>query len=145
MTFRTALLLALVVASPLLAADTKDDIVAVEKETFRAWAAQDAAAYGKTMAEDPVLIAASGGVYHGKQAILSDMAADPCEVKSYDFADAKVRMLSPDVAVLTYRLTQDVSCKSIGKLAPKAFVTSIYVRQSNEWRWVSYQETPLKK
>ena len=145
MRLHSALLLSLVVVSAPLVADVQDDIVALERKAWKAWAAQDEATYGKTMTDDALLVAASGSVYAGKRAILADMAEYPCETKSFDFADPKVRMLSADVAMLTYRLTQDVSCKSVGKLAPKAFVTSIYVRQGNDWRWASYQETPLKK
>ena len=139
------LLLALAVVSPPLAADDKDDIVSVERSTFKAWANHDMKAYGDTMADNPVLAAASGNVYQGKQNILADLTSDPCDVKSFDLADTKVRQLSPDIAVLTYNLTQDVTCKAAGKLATKAFVTSIYVRQGGKWRWVSYQETALKR
>jgi uncharacterized protein (TIGR02246 family) len=139
------LLLALAVVSPPLTADTKDDLVAVEKGAFKAWANQDMKAYGDTMADDAIVIAASGNVYLGKQEVLADLTGDPCDVKSFDFVNTRVRQLSPDIAVLTYNLTQDVTCKKIGKLASRAFVTSIYVRQGGKWRWVSYQETPLKK
>jgi uncharacterized protein (TIGR02246 family) len=141
-------LLALALVSSPLAADTKDDIVAVEKSSFKAWANHDQKAYGDTMADDPILIAASGNVFLGKQKILADLSSesdDLCEVKSFDLADTKVRQLSPDIAVLTYNLTQDATCKASGKLATKAFVTSIYVRQGGKWRWASYQETALKK
>ena len=137
--------MALALVSSPLAADTKDDIVAVEKSTFKAWANQDMKGYGDTMADDAILIAASGNVYLGKQAVLADATSDPCDVKSFDLANTKVRQLSPDIAVLTYNLSQDVTCKSAGKLATRAFVMSIYVRQGGKWRWVSYQETPLKK
>ena len=142
---QAALLVALVVVSSPLAADIKDDIVAAEKRGFETWASQDVAAYGKLMTDNAVAIYASGAVFHGKKAILADMASDPCETKSFNFSDTNVRVLSADVAVLTYRLTKDVTCKSIGKLTPTAQVTSVYVREGNEWRWVSYQETPLKK
>ena len=139
-----ALLLALAVVSPPLAADTKDDIVAVEKCTFKFWANHDMKAYGETMTDDAVLISAGGSVLMGGQKILADLASDPCDVKSFDLADTKVRQLTPDIAILTYNLTQDATCKA-GKLATKAFVTSIYVRQEGKWRWTSYQETALKK
>jgi len=138
------LLLALAVVSPPLAADSKEDIVAVEKSGFKAWANHDIKAYGDLMADDAVLISAGGNVLMGSQKILADFASDPCEVKSFDLADTKVRQLSPDIAILTYNLAQDATCKS-GKLATKAFVTAIYVRQGGKWRWTSYQETALKK
>lgn len=137
--------LAMVALSPPLGADTKDDIVALEKSTFKAWASNDMKAYGDAMAEDAVATWASGNRFVGKPAVIADLSTDPCVVKSYDLADTKVRMASPDVAILTYRLTQDATCKDVGKLAPKAFVTSVYLRQAGHWRWVSYQETAFKK
>jgi ketosteroid isomerase-like protein len=94
----------------------------------------DMKAYGDTMADDAILIAASGNVCLGKQKILADRSSesDPSEVKSFDLGNTKVRQLSHDIAVLTYNLTQDVTCKATGKLAAKAFVTSIYVRQGGK-------------
>jgi uncharacterized protein (TIGR02246 family) len=141
----SALALAMVALSATVLADDQADIVAVEKSTFKAWASGDMKAYGDTMHADAVATWASGNRFNGKQAVVGDLSTDPCEVKSYDLADIKVRMLSPDIAVLSYRLSQDATCKSIGKLAAQAFVTTVYHRQAGKWRWVSYQETPTKK
>lgn len=143
-TLMVTLLLAFAVVSAPVVADTKDDIVAAEKNGWKAWAAHDATAYGETLTDDAVVVGASGFVMKGKQAILADLKNDPCEVKSYDLADTQVRQLSADSALLTYHLTQDVTCKD-GKLAPKAFVTAVYLRQGGKWRCANYQETALKK
>jgi uncharacterized protein (TIGR02246 family) len=102
------LLLALAVMSPPLAADTKDDIVAVEKRAWKAWAAHDAKAYADTMTDDAVEITEDGDVTMGND-ILADTSSTACTVKSFDLADTKLRQLSPDIAILTYKLTQDVT------------------------------------
>ena len=74
---------------------------------------------------------------------MADISSSRCNVKSFDLADTKVRQLSPDIAILTYNVTQDVTCDG-KKLPPKLFATAIYVRQGGKWRWTSYQETALK-
>jgi len=138
-----ALLLALAVVSPSMAADLKEDILAVEKNAWKAFAKHDANAYGDTMTDDAIVAPASGDVLTGKQKILADLSNNPCDVKSFDLADTKLRQLSPDIAILTYNLTQDVTCAG-KKLPTKAFVTSLYVRQGGKWRSTSYQETAQK-
>lgn len=138
-----ALVLALAIASPSMAGDLKDDVVAVEKNAWKAYAQHDPKAYGDTMTDDAVVAPTSGNIMRGKQKILADLSNNPCDVKNFDLADTKVRQLSSDIAILTYNLTQDVTCD--GKnLTPKAFVTAIYVRQGGKWRSASYQETALK-
>jgi uncharacterized protein (TIGR02246 family) len=128
------------VVSPSMAGDLKEEIVAAEKAGWKAYADHDAKAYGDYWTEDGVEAAASGGVLNSRQEILADLSSTTCKVKSFDLADTKVRQLSPDVALLTYNLTQDVTCGK-DKLPPKAFVTSVYVRQGPRWRCASYQET----
>jgi uncharacterized protein (TIGR02246 family) len=138
-----ALLLALAVVSPSMAADLKEEIVAVEKASWKAFADHDAKAYGDTMTDDAVEVSALGEVVVGRQKILADISSSPCNVKSFDLADTKVRQLSADTAILTYALAQDVTCAG-QKLPAKVFATSVYVRQGGKWRWASYQETALK-
>jgi uncharacterized protein (TIGR02246 family) len=138
-----ALLLALAVVSSSMAAGLKEEIVAIEKDSWKAYANHDAKAYGETMTDDAVVAGASGDIMTGKQEILADVSNNPCNVKSFDLADTKLRQLSADIAILTYNLTQDVTCGG-QKLPAKIFATSIYVRQGGKWRWTSYQETTLK-
>jgi uncharacterized protein (TIGR02246 family) len=135
-----ALLLALAVVSPSMAADLKEEIVAAEKEAWQAYADHDVKAYSEVWTEDAVEALADGSVLTGKQAILADLKSTNCKVKSFDIANTKVRQVSPDVAILTYSLTQDVTCGAT-KLAPKAIVSSLYVRRGGKWLGVHYQET----
>jgi len=136
------LLLALAVVSPPLAADTKEDLVAMEKSIWKAFANHDAKAYADTMTDDAVEIGSDGEATTGEK-LLASISSPSCNVKSFDLADTKLRQLSPDIAILTYRLTQDVTCD--GKKSPtKTFATAIYVRQGGKWRWTMFQQTPIK-
>ena len=73
---------------------------------------------------------------------MADVKSNTCLMKSLD-TDAKLRQLSPDIAILTYMATQDTTCEG-QKLPAKVFATSIYLRQGGKWRSTSYQETPLE-
>ena len=50
-----ALLLALAVVSSSMAAGLKEEIVAIEKDSWKAYANHDAKAYGETMTDDAVV------------------------------------------------------------------------------------------
>jgi uncharacterized protein (TIGR02246 family) len=137
------LLLALAVVSPSIAADLKEEIVAAEKRGWQAYADHDVKAYSDGWTDDAVEFLADGSVLTDKQAILADLKSTTCKVKSFDIANTKVRQVSPDVAILTYSLTQDVTCGAT-KLAPKANASSLFVRRGGKWLTVHYQETVLK-
>ena len=135
------LLLALAVVSPSMAADLTEEIVAVEKRAWQAYVNHDAKAFGDTVTDDTIEIGETGVLTRSE--ILADIGSTRCNVKSFDLADTKVRQLSPDVAILTYKLTQDVTCGA-EKRPPKMFSTTIYVRQGGKWRGATYQATAAK-
>ena len=135
-----ALLLALAVISPTMAADLKEEIVAAEKRAWQAFADHDVKTYSDGWTDDAVEVLADGSVLKDKQAILADLKSTTCKVKSFAIANTKVRQVTPDVAILTYSLTQDVTCGAT-KLAPKANASSLYVRRGGKWLGVHYQET----
>ena len=138
-----SLLLIVAAVSPSVAADLKDDLVAMEKRAWTAWGSQDAQAFRDLMTEDAVQAVAGAGVSTGREKIMADVKSNTCQMKSFDFTDVKLRQLSPDIAVLTYMATQDTTCEG-QKLPAKVFATSIYLRQGGKWRSTSYQETPLE-
>ena len=138
-----ALLLALAVISPSMAADLKDDLVAIEKSAWKAWFDHDAKTYGDLMTVDAIQVGSGGNIMSGREKILAALAKEPCKLKSVEFADAKVRQPPPDVAILTYTATQDLTCEG-DKPSPRVFSTSVYIRQEGKWRTSNYQETALK-
>jgi len=141
-TYMAGLLLVLAAASPSMAADLKGDLIAMEKSGWKAWYNHDAKAYSDLMTEDAVQ-AAAGAVTTGREKILAVLGSDTCKLKSFEFADTNVRQPSPDIAIVTYTATQDVTCD--GKKSPaKVFATAIYARNDGKWRWTNYQETVLE-
>jgi uncharacterized protein (TIGR02246 family) len=137
------LLLGLAVVSSSMAADLKDELVAVEKASWKAYQDHDGKAYGDTLTDESVVITASGDVLAGKQKIVADASSTSCTLKSFDLADIKFRQLSPDSAILSYNLTQDFTCEG-KKMPAKALATSVYVRHGGKWLCANYQETARK-
>jgi uncharacterized protein (TIGR02246 family) len=138
-----ALLLALAVVSPSMAADLKDELLAMEKTSWKAWGDHDAKAFSALMTEDAVSISADGNVVIGRDKLSASVSSNTCKLNSFDFSDAKLRQPTADTAILTYTAKEDGSCPE-GRLPPKLVATAIYVRQGGKWRWVNYQETPIK-
>jgi uncharacterized protein (TIGR02246 family) len=142
-TIITALLLAVAIVSPSMAGDLKEELLAREKSGWSAWAKRDTTAMKDTMTEDAVQVVAGAGVSKGREKIIADVSSHNCKMKEFEFSDASLRQLSPDVAILTYTATQDTMCGD-QKLPAKVFATAIYVRQDGKWRSTSYQETALE-
>jgi len=134
---------AVFVALPVLADDVKDELVAIEKSQWQACKDRDGEAYRDVVTDDAVFIIADGSITEGKEAIIADISGHECQSNSLNFADFKVRQLSPDTAILTYTVTQDVSCEG-QRLPNRVYSESVYVRQGGKWRTASYQETPIE-
>ena len=131
------LLLMVAAVSPSVAADLKDDLVAMEKRAWTAWGSQDAQAFRDLMTEDAVQAVAGAGVSTGREKIMADVKSNTCQMKSFDFTDAKLRQLSPDIAVLTYMATQDTTCE--GQKLPAFELT----RQAVGYRMLQLLQLPL--
>jgi len=134
--------LALAVVSPSMAADLKGDLLAMEKSIWKAWASHDVKAYADHVTADAVM-AAGGSVSTDREKMIEAVGSHTCTLKAIDFTDTNIRQPTPDVAILTYTATRDITCDG-KKEPPKAFVTAIYVEQDGKWRWTNYQETVLK-
>jgi len=138
-----AALTGLLLATPVMAGDLAGELVAIDKALWTAWGAGNPAPFKEHLAEDYVQAVAGAGVVSGKDRVVAGLAPGACEVKSFDFQDVKARMVTDDVAILSYVATQDASCGG-EQLVPKVFATSIYVRRDGKWMSAAYQETPIQ-
>ena len=138
-----ALVLFLATATPAIAANLQADLMAREKAGWTAWGAKDATTGVKGMAEDIVQVIAGVGRVEGKQAVAAATASHDCVMRSFEFHDPALRQITPDVAILSYRATQDTTCGA--QTLPKSvLVTVIYVHRGDAWLSTSYQETPAE-
>jgi ketosteroid isomerase-like protein len=122
------------------AAPTKDALAALEKKAFEAWKGKDGKFFDGFLASNFVMV---DGAYRGDKANTVKMiAANPCEVMDYSMSDEAVTNVSPNVAVITMKVTADVTCE--GKKMPSPVTsTSIYVREGNEWKGAFHTEIPV--
>ena len=115
------------------------ELVALEKRGWEAWKNKDSTAYRAVLSEDAVSNGRSG------VATVAQMVSglEDCEVRSYahDESTYRVTNIAPNVALLTFKATQDATCG--GTAAPATvWASSLYARRGGEWRNVFYQETP---
>jgi uncharacterized protein (TIGR02246 family) len=140
----TLLPLMLAIAAVPAAGGLQEDLLALDKAQWNAWAKKDGAVFRKLLTEDHIQIVAGVPPVIGREAVAKGAEGLSCELKSFDFRDAKLRQLTPDVAVLSYTATQDSSCDGV-KLPPKLQVTSVWVKQKGgQWLSANYQETAIE-
>ena len=116
-------------------------IIATEKKLWEAWKNKDVKPFKANLSSDSVLVSDSG--VSDKASVVQAMAGMDCEVRSYSLSDIKVTFPASNVAIITYKGTQDATCA--GQAAPAAiWASSTYVRRGNAWLAASHQETPAK-
>ena len=95
------------------------------------------------LGDDALLIFGDGSRFNKRQtldlmkdfALVGDIAVEPTYA---------VRMLSPDVATLLYRVTYTSTVKGGKPETMKVLSSSVYARRDGKWWSVLYQETPIK-
>lgn len=135
-----ALLASLVtIASPTMADDREDELMALEKATWQAWADGNGQRYAEHMADDAVYVGSSG-IVTGRDELVAAIDGSKCNMTNLEFDDVILRQPSSDVAILTHTTMLDAECD--GEAMPETlYSTTVYVRQEDEWRWTSYQVT----
>lgn len=114
-------------------------LMAKEKELWEAWKNKNAAPFEKLIPADGVLVGEQG--VETKAELLKDIAANPCEIKSYSLDSVKLTMINKDAALLTYKAVQDYTCMGHAGPTP-VYASSVYVRRKGQWLNILHQETP---
>ena len=122
-------------------AQSQKVIVATEKKLWEAWKNKDVKPFRANLAADGLQIGETG--VGDKAAILKSMEGSDCEVKSYSLSDIKVVFLAGNVALLTYKGTQDATCGG-QTIPPAIWASSTYILRGGRWLAASHQETPAK-
>src|SRR6266581_5470062 len=122
-------------------AQIQSNLIATEKKLWEAWKNKDVKPFKAALATDAINVNDTG--VDGKDATLKSIASSDCKVNSYSLSDFKLTMLSADVALLTYKGTQDATCG--GTTVPAAvWASSVFVRRGGKWYAATHQETPAK-
>lgn len=123
-------------------AKLRDELMALEKQSWDHMKARDRAALRRLLADDLLQIYSDGSRYY-KSDFLDYLAN--YRLDSYDIEPTyAVRQIGPDVAALIYRVTSRGAARLNRTRSDKVLATSIYVRRDGKWTSVLYQETPSK-
>ena len=109
-----------------------------EKELWEGWKNKNAAPFEKLISADGVLVGEQG--VETKAQVVKDVASNPCENKSYSFADIKLTMITKDAALVTYKAAQDYTCMGHAGPTP-VYASSVYVKRKGQWLNILHQET----
>jgi len=120
-------------------ASVKNEIVALERQSWAAWKGHDGKFYEGFLSSDHIEVAPNG--VSGKAQVVASVAGPACTVESYALSAIKFARIAADVAALTYRAEQKATCG--GKPVPSpAWTTSVYVHRDGRWQNMIYQPTP---
>jgi hypothetical protein len=115
-------------------------LVALEKESWQFVKDRNIAGQQDYMADDGLYIFGDGSRFTKPEFLkfMPDFRLDSITIEP----NADIKILTPDVATLIYRVTYTSGVKD-GKAATlKVMSSSTYVRRSGKWWSVLYQETP---
>jgi len=124
------------------AAKLREDLMALEKGSWDFMRDNNAAGMTAFLADDALLIFGDGKRYNKREmlAMMKDFKLTSLTIEP----TYAVRMISPDVATLLYRVTYTSTFKDGPAETAKVISSSVYVRRDNKWWSVLYQETPIK-
>jgi hypothetical protein len=124
-------------AKPVAAAPSKETLLGMEKSAWEAWKNNDAKFFEGYMSDRWVSFGPNGR--EDKAANLKRMAETKCDVKSYALSDDQMHMLGADVAVLSYKASQDAVCAGT-KVPPTVWASAAFVREGDSWKELTYVE-----
>jgi uncharacterized protein (TIGR02246 family) len=120
----------------------REELMALEKGSWGFMRDKNYDAMKDFLGEDALLIFGDGSRYNKRQTLelmkdfaLGDLTIEPTYA---------VRLLSPDVATLLYRVTYTATVKGGKPETVKVLSSSVYARRDGKWWSVLYQETPIK-
>lgn len=124
-------------------AKLREELMALEKGSWGFVRDRNYDGMKSFLGDDALLIFGDGTRFNKRQ--MMELMADLTVVGDIKIEPTyAVRMLTPDVATLLYRVTYTSSYKGSPPVTMKVLSSSVYVRRNGKWLSVLYQETPLK-
>jgi hypothetical protein len=116
----------------------KDSLVALEKESWRAWQHRDGAFFQKFLSDDHVEVGFRGVT--NKSVVVAGVSSPACVVHRFAVDSFQLTTLNPTTALLTYHAAQQTLCNGHAVPSP-VWVSSLYVRRGGRWLNAMYQQT----
>jgi ketosteroid isomerase-like protein len=122
---------------------TRDDIIALEKSYWEAMRAKDGARTSELSAEPALVTGMQGVMSIGKSKMGQMTQEGSWTLESYSFDAIEVVTPTPDVAIIAYTVTQQVTMNGKPQTM-RAADSSTWVRGSDGWQCHAHSETMLK-
>ena len=115
-----------------------DELIELERAAWQALSTEGAAApyYEKTLAGTVLMLLPGGLVVDDRDQVVDSMRGTPWT--SYEMFDERVLDLTPDSAVVAYRVEATRE-----DMDYEALLNSTYVREDGKWKLALHQQTPL--
>ena len=119
----------------------ENELLTLEREYWQAIKDKDAEAVGR-LTDFPCIIAGAQGVTRLDEKTYNAMLADDAwAIRSFDLdRDAQVRMVADDVAVVAYKVREELTVKG-QPVRLDAADTSVWVRREGRWRCAAHTES----
>jgi len=116
-------------------------LMKLEMESWQFLKEKNVAAAKNYLADDALLIFGDGMRYSKAEylKVMPDFHLDSVNIGP----NAELKIWTPDVATLLYRVTYGMALKDAKAVTLKVSSSSTYVRRNNKWLSVLYQETPV--
>jgi ketosteroid isomerase-like protein len=119
----------------------ESDVLASERRFFESLIAADGPALDRLLADDFLLIDVLRGAETSKPDLMDALAAGQVRFDGIDASDARVRVYG-DAAVVTGRTEMRIRFGE-GAVTVRSRYTHVFVRQGEEWRFVTAQGTQI--
>lgn len=114
---------------------------AMETSFWEGWKNKDPKPFEKQLTADSVMVGEQGVA--GKAQLTKEMAAMPCEVKSFALSDWKLTKIGTSTALITYKGSTEGTC--VGAPIPTTWSSTVWVMRKGIWQAAFHQETPIKQ
>lgn len=122
--------------------DLEKQLLALETEYWQAMKDRDTAATLR-LTDDPCIVAGAQGVATLPRSKLSKMVEAPnYTLEDFELADAHVRMIGTDVAILAYKVKEELTVDG-EDVTLEAADASTWVRRGNQWLCALHTESLL--
>jgi Domain of unknown function (DUF4440) len=127
-------------ATPVAAAPTKEALMVTETKAWEAWKAKDGKFFEEMLTDNTIGFSDKGRV--DKAAIIKSIIDPTCDVKSFSVTEDQMTPLGTDVALITYKATQDGKCGSKA-LPGVVWAATVAVRSGDKWKYAYHNEIPV--
>lgn len=122
---------------------TKDEIIGLEKSYWEAMKNKDGASSAKLSGSTSLVTGANGVISIAKAEMGQMTESGEWTLESYKFDKVQIVTPTPDIAIIAYTVTQNVTMKGKSQQL-RAADSSTWVRGADGWECHGHSETFLK-